>query len=445
MFQSHHSLSHLHQRATVFLRHFIALHIPLFLCVGLALNNPDTLVVVIGSALLALPGYLLAGSRDKSLYNNMLAISLMGQVMLLVALFKGHLWQIDMHMYFFAALGMLVMLVDAGAILFATVAVAAHHLIVYLVMPSYVFLGESNLDRVVLHAVIVLVEAGVLILLCRILRRAFALSEQSLITANAALEQTKAAEAEKEAFVRSSKQQHDSEFAQLADEFESKIKDCVSTISSEIEKLTVMSNDIAHSTDSLNGSFQSIGAQAREATGMTQQAVAKSVSASDIMTSLSHSSEQIGGIVQLIEGIANQINLLALNATIEAARAGNAGKGFSVVASEVKNLATQTSQAIGEIKRKVDEVVSISGRAVGGLEDIRGVIDHINEATVSVASAIETQSRSAQEIFMKTQDSSGTAGTHDAFSLLHFSYTLSLQTKVLTEKVDSFLARVRAA
>ena len=87
------------------------------------------------------------------------------------------------------------------------------------------------------------------------------------------------------------------------------------------------------------------------------------------MRTLSAASADIGKVVQLIQAIAEQTNLLALNATIEAARAGEAGKGFAVVASEVKQLATQTSKATEEISGRIHAVQGATDQAVGQRRD----------------------------------------------------------------------------
>ena len=75
---------------------------------------------------------------------------------------------------------------------------------------------------------------------------------------------------------------------------------------------------------------------------MSSRATDETHRTSELIHGLSSAAEKIGTIIQLIQAIASQTNLLALNATIEAARAGDAGKGFAIVASEVKNLASQT-------------------------------------------------------------------------------------------------------
>jgi methyl-accepting chemotaxis protein len=116
------------------------------------------------------------------------------------------------------------------------------------------------------------------------------------------------------------------------------------------------------------------------------------------MDELDETARTIGTIVGMIQEIAEQTNLLALNATIEAARAGEAGKGFAVVASEVKSLATQTAKATDEISALISTIQQRAGGAVEAIRAITGRVDELEQITGAVAAAIEEQNAATQEI-----------------------------------------------
>jgi len=112
-----------------------------------------------------------------------------GLVALLVYAFTGSPLQIDMHMYFFASLAVLAMWVDWRPIFAFTAVTAVHHLVLYVAMPAAVFPGESEFTRVLLHAVILLMEAGMLFMITRIVARALNESETALADSLAARQQ----------------------------------------------------------------------------------------------------------------------------------------------------------------------------------------------------------------------------------------------------------------
>ncbi len=167
-------------------------------------------------------------------------------------------------------------------------------------------------------------------------------------------------------------QQRKADMVRLADTFETAVGEIVETVSSastELEtsagtltanaeraqELTTMVaaaseeastnvQSVASATEQLSSSVNEISRQVQESARMATEAVGQARITNDRVSELSKAASRIGDVVELINTIAEQTNLLALNATIEAARAGEAGRGFAVVASEVKALAEQTVQ-----------------------------------------------------------------------------------------------------
>jgi methyl-accepting chemotaxis protein len=120
-------------------------------------------------------------------------VALMAQVSLLVAALGGHAWQIDMHMAYFAALALLVVYCDWMVIAAAAATVAVHHLGLSYLLPAAVFPGSASLGRVIVHAVILVVEAGALIAVTSSVNRMFAVADTARAKAEDAVAQARAA------------------------------------------------------------------------------------------------------------------------------------------------------------------------------------------------------------------------------------------------------------
>ncbi len=161
---------------------------------------------------------------------------------------------------------------------------------------------------------------------------------------------------------------------------------------------------VATATEELSASVDEIGRQVREFQPDRGSRRGPGEQTDGRIGKLSRAAQDIGDVVKLITAIAEQTNLLALNATIEAARAGEAGRGFAVVASEVKSLASQTAKATDEISSHIAGMQGATQESVAAIKEIGGTIGQISSIASAIASAVEQQSSATQEIARNVQN-----------------------------------------
>lgn len=253
----------------------------------------------------------------------------------------------------------------------------------------------------------------------------------------------------------SSHMHNDSEdMAHIADD----TKNRSHTVAEAAKTAADTSAHISNAAGEMQAAINEISSQVQKSSHIAQDASGQAEQAKQAIEALSTQSNKVGEIVQVINNISSQINLLALNATIESARAGEAGRGFTVVANEVKQLAGQVNRATDEISTQIDEMRVATRYSVESVLSIIQIINEVSTSIQAVAAAVEEQSAVTHEIVrnigvtaLGAQDiSANIIGVQEgaertgktATGVVQLAKALNNQSQILQQKVKEFLQTV---
>ena len=467
--------------------------------------------VAFSAALTIVPTYYAMRERYEGAAGAVLGIMAGIQPALLVYMMQGHPWQMEGHMYFFVGLAALTLVCDWKPIAVASGVIAAHHILLSYVAPEWVFIGSGDFVRVLVHALAVSMVLGVLGPMMVHMGKLFVeqadarvasddsaeeakalakSTKEALETARVALEQVET-EREKRLEIerRGMADARRDELFALAGAFESSVAKIVQSVGAAAEQLeraadnmhrfahtageqsasaardaenaSLSAKRVSASVSDLSKSILSIASTADQQAELGVAARGASETGEEVIRALAERAENIDAFVGLIQGVASQTNMLALNATIEAARAGDAGRGFGVVASEVKALANQAHDATGQITEIVlgissgadqaNDVIAQVSRAMAELEQaatkMRATIgDQSSVATLIEQSAVDSAA-GATQIAQRIGEVAKAAGEAVQFSdEIQASATgLTKIAQGLKSATDEFLSQLRAA
>lgn len=181
----------------------------------------------------------------------------------------------------------------------------------------------------------------------------------------------------------------------------------IQEMSKGADQVTTSVTTVATAVEEMSSALNELSFNTNRTAQVAQEANNRTKNSMEIMSKLSDDSKQIGKIISIIENIADQTNLLALNATIEAASAGEAGRGFSVVATEIKSLANQTIHSTETITSQIEKIKNTINDAFKEIERINQIVTSVTEYTNSIATSIEEQSFAIKDVAKSMNSASG--------------------------------------
>ena len=353
----------------------LALHLPVLCGVALMLGSSVWLAAWVSVLLLAGPGIMVMQDRGSYLTSNVIAVAAMGFCALTIHLCGG---MIEAHFEIFALIALLTVFGKIGPLLIAGATIAVHHVVFWLWLPSSVFNYKASFSVVLIHAFFVVFEV---IPACWIATQfGKSIRTRSIVTeylGDAAEQMTISC----------------LEIGRASDQLASTATSHASELQSTATSSRELSDMAMKNTELSNAAIDSIGVvgvQLRQANS-DLEIVLQSVN--EIVSS----SQEIGNVIKLIEGIAFQTNILALNAAVEAARAGEAGAGFAVVADEVRSLAQRSAKAATDTAQLIETSLLNTRKGERSVLALGNTMSLVTSTTKSVGDQITAVHSTVQQ------------------------------------------------
>lgn len=460
-------------------------------------------VAGIGAILCGVQTWVVIGGRTDRLSRLIVGCAFASQMLCLIFSLQGSSLQTDFNLYLIVTLAALMLLWDTRPIIAASGIIIAHHAVMITLAPSRIFEGDGGFELLAIHSLAIAISGGLFVWITRrfntlILgiedsRRLSAEQAGELKTTKQSLETTlENLRSEQEASTIARRELEDTqkaEYQKVTREFKSSVAsvtDAVGQTSRMLEQTAKSLRIIANETGTEAKNVASTAQNASKAAGTVAAGVAEiSLSIAEIAAnvgqqselttratdrcdgggqaigSLSRQSQTIGEATRAIVRIAERTNLLSLNAAIEAASAGPSGRGFTIVAQEVKSLANQASEAAIEIEEFLKGVRSGTIEAERSFAAIDTAIAELNKAANAIRYDVDNQRQSADTIeefarrasheadtmAQRTSALSQKAGAAIALSeeLENAALALSGTVRTLESSTEGFFSSLRAA
>ncbi|CAM5425994.1 methyl-accepting chemotaxis protein [Thauera mechernichensis] len=406
---------------------FLGAH--LLITLGIAAHTGTWLLAIaVGLPAVLAPAALVVTGPGSLLARSAIAAAFMVFSALTIQQFGG---VIEAHFSIFVLLAFLLYYRDWRPILLAAALIAVHHVafnyLQALNWGFYVFDAGPSIARVLAHAAYVVVQAGMLIYM------AIRLEREAVVSARVGQLAARIGEGDLRGITSRGE---DSELlrsvldmrtklAGMLERFDQEARSVASSAQAldhhsdvaaqRMRQQRAATNDISASVDTLTAGLTALaddaeqartlakdsGTSARKGAGIVKAAIDEIASiastiqsSADSVEELGKQSDRVAAVVSLIKDIAGQTNLLALNAAIEAARAGEQGRGFAVVADEVRKLAERTASATEEVVAMINDIQTSKGQALANIES---AVERVGTGTALAAEAGASIARITEE------------------------------------------------